>query len=475
MQAKLSRWNALRVAGPLLLTLVNACESAEGPESVSSTSHSVILVVIDTLRADHLSVYGYSKPTSPALEALAQESVLYERCLAASSWTQPSTASLLTGLLPRRHGVHENARLADEVLCFAEVLQEAGYATAGFSGNPNASPIFGFDQGFDHFFFSQNRQAKEYPDIRELLEQAETWLADHSTSPYFLYLHVMNVHGPYRSPAGFADRFREQPSEEFEFQSPLWRKIMREGDLAARDQVKEDHLRDLRARYDASIAYTDQELGAFVERLRDQGSLQNSFVVITSDHGEELFDHGGFGHGWTVYDEVLHVPLLLRPPDQLELKVPQRLNPPVSLVDLPATLLDAVGLLDPSSARVFGDGLSLWQPLQGTAHATPRPRLAEVQRGKQGSSWAYEEWPYRVLSIERDYRGKQSVVELYRLDLDPEEDRDLATTEPDRLLQLRQAAEEWQADLQRRGYDSTPQEIDAALQQMLDALGYAAE
>src|SRR5262249_48160200 len=150
---------------------------------------------------------------SPRLAELAKSSLVFERALAASSWTEPSTASLLTGLYPPRHGAHEYARVPASATLLSEVLKAAGYRTGGVSGNPNASPRFGFDQGFDSFDFSGNEEAREYPDVAELVEKARAFLKKahegDPAAPRFCYLHVMNVHGPYRAPPSYRERFLE--------------------------------------------------------------------------------------------------------------------------------------------------------------------------------------------------------------------------------------------------------------------------
>jgi arylsulfatase A-like enzyme len=431
---------------------------------------SVILVVIDTLRHDHLSCYGYEKDTSPGLDRLAEEALLFERCYATSSYTQPSTVSLMSGLYPARHGAHETVKVSDEVVFLAEVLRDAGYSTAGFSANPNASPIFNMDQGFDHFGFTGNDLPREYPDIEVLLDQAREWLQKKPARPLFLYLQVMNVHGPYRAPSEYRERFLEEPHQTFEFQGPLWTDILRRSKLERRQDVTKEHLRDLRARYDGAIAYTDRSLSQFFAELRKQGVFDNALLVITSDHGEELFDHGGFGHGYTLHEEVLHVPLLIRPP--LGEDGGRRIHDVVGLVDLPATLLDWLGLLPAEAAGRFGDGQSMLPALRGQSRESERLLFAQLKRKREGRSFAVRHWPFLLLDVEYTYDGKKDVLELYNLEEDVREQDDLAGRYAEQARILAELGRRGRQSLEEAAFATVAIDLDEDLLRQLEALGY---
>lgn len=458
-----------------MLTLCGICA---GCGTGSDPPTSVILIVIDTLRSDHLSLYGYAKPTSPGLERLARESVVFERCLAPSPWTQPSTVSLLSGLYPTRHGVQDHEKVSEEIEFIGERLQAAGFSTAGISGNPNASPIFRMDQGFDHFEFSRNRVARNYPDIGKLLEEASTWIDERPRDPFFLYLHVMNVHGPYRAPPEYRQRFLEEPHSAFPFQGEIWNDIVVRHDLGRRAEVTPAHLRDLRARYDGAIAYSDDQLAAFIEALRSRGLLSHSLLIVTSDHGEELFDHGGFGHGLSLHRELLEVPLLIRLPGGVG--GGRRISQPVSLVDLPATILDLLGLLDAESAGRFGDGISLVPALRpglaeagaSPADAESRALLARLEAESWGRASMIQDWPYRMMEIQSDYQGRKNVVSLFNVEIDPGERVDLAAADPDRVKALRSRAKQLRRELLRDSYQNAPAALSEEERRGLEALGY---
>jgi arylsulfatase A-like enzyme len=438
------------------------------------TRPSVVLVVIDALRRDHLSLYSYSKGTSPGLARLAQESAVFERCLATSSWTKPSTLSLFSGLYPPSHGGHRNRKASPRIDFLSEVLQERGYATAAVSGNPHVSPAFGMDQGFDTFEFGGNRRARDYPDVTELLDGARTWLAAHADERFFLYLHLMNVHGPYRAPPEYRLRFLEEPHADFPFQNRLWKEIVRHGRLERRGDVSEAHLRDLTARYDGAVAYTDEVLARFLGELRAKGILDRSLLVITSDHGEELFDHGGFGHKRTLYGEQLEIPLLIREPGGVG--AGRRIAEPVSLVDLPATILDWLGFLPLENGRAFGNGRSLVPLLRGSPEGRSLPTrhlLAQLDEVSAGRAFLVQEWPYRLLQIEKDYRGRGSTVELFDVAEDPEERVDLAPQRRERVAELEALARELRGALEAHPFEGDPAELDEDLARRLEALGYA--
>jgi len=450
-----------RAAGCLLLLpLLAACGGGQ-----ETTPPSVILVVVDTLRRDHLGIYGYPRATSPHLDLLADDAAVFARCLAPSSWTQPSTVSLLTGLYPARHGAHSYQEVDPAIRFLAEELHDRGYATGGFSGNPNASPLFGMDQGFDHYWFPGNDLAREYPDITEILAQARAWLAEPRSGPFFLYLHLMNVHGPYLAPPEYRERFLPEEWSDFPFRNPLWSAIMVDGEVARRAEVTPAQVADLTARYDGAIAYTDEELGLFFDELAADGTLDRSLLVVTADHGEELFDHGGFGHGWTLEPELLDVPLIVRPPGGGR----HQIHDPVSLVDVPATVLDTV-LAGAGGMPAFGDGTSLL-PLLAGGSLPERPLFSQVKR-EQNAAFSLQLWPLRLVQIDFDYASKEPRTELYQLEADPAGRENRAADKPDLVRELAATATALRARMEEDRFAARPVELDDAWRQRLGALGY---
>lgn len=351
------RGAGIRVA----LGCVLAVLGTVGCEPSPSLEPSVVLVVIDTLRADHLGAYGYDKPTSPRLDALAREGARFANARATSSWTLPSVASMLTGLYPAAHGAERNdAALSTAAETLPEAFRDAGYLTAAISANPAfVTPLQGFAQGFDEFTVKRGR-ASEYPrpqlgtatpsDPRlqsmvevatgeEITASALAWVAghDHAPAPYFLYVHYVDPHAGYFPPPEYATRFgvAEDDPIRGDAQWPLLLSFKAPAD--PRDTAKLVQL------YDAEIAYTDAQVGGLIDGIRARTKRPLYFIVL-SDHGEEFDDHGGIQHGRTLYDELLRVPLLVVGPGVAPGTV---VEAPVSLVSLWPTLADLVGLRPP--------------------------------------------------------------------------------------------------------------------------------
>jgi arylsulfatase len=439
--------------------------------AAAAPRRNVLLIVIDTLRRDHLGSHGYGRPTSPFLDAFAAEGAQFDNCLAASSFTEPSTASLLTGLHAARHGAHEYAVLPDALELVSERLAAAGWRTIGVSGNPNASPQFRFDQGFEQFWFDDNDKAREYPDVSELVAHAEALLAPDDGRPTFCWLHVMNVHGPYVAPESFRERFRRSGSRDFPFQNDVWKDVMRKGQVARRADVTPADVQDLEDRYDAAIAWTDDVIGRFLARRRATRAGAEELVVITADHGEELFDHGGFGHGFTLHREVVDVPLLLRGPGI----APSRVAAPVGLVDVAATVLDLVMPPQDGAIGRFGDGLSLRPLLEGREFERDLPLVAQLEREVQGQAFLLQSWPSRLIETRSDYSGRRNVAERFDLASDPAERHDRLATDEEQGARLRTLLAARRAALEAQGMATERADLDPEQKAHMEALGYGGE
>ncbi len=265
---------------------------------------NVLLVVLDTLRADRLGCYGYDRPTSPRLDALAREGVLYERAWSAAPWTLPSHASLFSSLHAVEHGVFDaSVRLPEEAETIAEVLFNAGYDTAAFTEAGYVRPELGLAQGFGRFRCA-------LAEVDETLDGAAAWI-EARERPYFAFVHTYKVHTPY-DPEGAARELLVRP-----YDGPLPVNARVDDVPAAHkahDYPAEDarYLSDL---YDAEIRELDVAFGAFMDRLKAAGALDDTLVIITSDHGEEFAEHGQFNHSNSLYEEQLRVPLILLPPE----------------------------------------------------------------------------------------------------------------------------------------------------------------
>lgn len=312
------------------------------------TRANLIMISIDTLRADHLGCYGYQKPTSPHLDELAEDSVVFEQCMAQSPWTKPSMASLLTSQLPYTHGVLDFADILPEsAVTLADLLNEAGYDTVAVWTNGLLGKEYGIPQGFRKTLLLGNDMTAD-----EVLKRADTQLAGRDPQrPFFLHIHLLDPHMPYDPPPAFRDRMLEAYGLE-KSPWPAGLDSNRHAQLQSRVQSgclkgQGPGLTDLeesalKALYDGEIAFTDQCVGGFLKRLKEQGLYDNSLIVVVSDHGEELLDHGGLGHLQTLHPELIRIPLLIKYPGNEQ--AGRRLARPVQHIDILPTLVDILGL-----------------------------------------------------------------------------------------------------------------------------------
>ena len=447
---------------------------ADGPDAPKATNpKSLVLISVDTLRADHLSAYGYARETSPRVDALAAEGVLFERAFSQSPKTASSHMSLMTGLYPEAHGVENygeggGMRMSAQIPTLATLLQRAGYRTFAFTGGGNVTGRFGFDQGFEIYenALGVERAFRLGTEAVEALSRAGR---GESAAPFFLFLHTYAVHDPYTPPARYAAPFVDPGYDGKIIRSGfLLRLITFSTQWRSRhkafwervDRGNEQDRRHLVDLYDGTIRYTDDQIGKFLSRFEELGLDKEAVVVFLSDHGEEFYEHKGFLHD-CVYQEVLHVPLIIRFPAGEPGKHSGRRSPEVArLVDVMPTILEYVGLPIPEDLQ----GRSLLPLLLGE-ESTPRPVLSQ--------------WRWRKTAVLQDrgwkyIRGRDK-DELYDLAADPGEKRNLASREPDRGRVLREEIEALLAESQSLHDTFHPGgkvEPDARTLRDLKALGY---
>ena len=432
------------------LTLV-ACgstpETAHRGVASSSTRPNVLLVTIDTLRADHVSSYGYYRRTTPFLDELSSQGVRFERAYSTSSWTVPAVASLLTSLPPSSHGllygyittdgnITDQQVLADEHLTLPEVFRDAGYRTYAVTANGHLAARFGFAQGFDRYV---NIGFLNAPDVESSLRPIRQDLVD--SSPWFLWVHYFDPHTPYRAyPLALADFLDGEDPESPEILD-LSRIPNRAGLVGLELQWGDRNHGLITALYDSEIRYVDE----FVRRLvASVGLTDNDVIVVTSDHGEELVDHGDVGHGHSLYEEAIRVPMIIRLPG-LE-HAGRTVTHPVSLVDLYPTLAARLGLENPREAT----GRDLGPLIEGH-EADPVPVRVSVSK--------IENLEALILgSLKIISKRDEDALELYDLSSDPQERRNLARLRPaltasldGRLLSImaREAAGAFEAETAR--------------------------
>lgn len=414
--------------------------AADDTNAAAPAGPNLLLISIDTLRADHLGCYGYDRPTSPTIDRLAAEGLVFADASTTSPWTLPSHASMLTGLYPRRHGLRlpvntfPQARMAAHKsgvetrgykvgqTTLAECLSAAGYATAAFVNFTLVSERYGFDRGFVRFRHIENDPSS--PDPSAVAEKAVAWLKQPPDKPFFLFLHFYDVHSPYRSLPEYEARFFH------EYDGFLYRtgrfhfpKIM-SGEYVPGD-ADVQYLEDL---YDAAIRQLDDGLADIVATLDETGLLDETLIVLTSDHGEQFMDHGSLSHGENHYQEVMRVPWIMRGPG---IAAGRRIESMVSLIDLMPTVLDVLQVPSPPGL----DGLNVaptWQDPPG--ELVPRSIFAEAELS---TDFQFKPGTFDVKKAVRDARFKlhhdasTNQRELYDLLADPGETSNLAETEKD--------------------------------------------
>jgi len=385
----------------LLATLVipaAGCADGAGAPGDPGGARNLIVISIDTLRADRLGCYGAERATSPALDAFAAGAVRFERAYAAAPWTLPSHVTMLSGLLPSVHGVDQpDLRPGRDTRLLAEVLRDAGYYTFAGTDGGWLGADFDLDRGFRAFDDAD-------VDFEARLDRAlERIDAVHGVRPFFAFLHTYDVHCPYTPGAPYDGMFASDGARAIETEGRCGNPDFNLLDLDAAEA------RFLADRYDGGIRRADDALGEFLAELEARGVLDDTVVVVTSDHGEEFLEHGRIGHEGSVYPELLHVPLVVRAPGV----EPGVRAEPVGLVDLVPTVLELLDVAPPDDL----DGASLAGALRGEP-ASARPVHAELAWGRTLAAWIDGETLF-VVSDER--------VERYDLASDPLAARDLST------------------------------------------------
>jgi arylsulfatase A-like enzyme/Flp pilus assembly protein TadD len=415
----------------LAIALSLACNRVTIGPVPAADAPSVLLVTIDTLRWDHVGAYGGDPQATPTLDALAREGARFETAIAAAPLTLPSHASILTGLLPPRHGARHNGvyRVPAAVETLAERFARAGYATGAVVGAAVLERRYGLAQGFasyDDVFATAGRAGEAERPAAEVTARARAWLAQHE-GPFFLWLHYFDPHADYQPPPPFAERFAGRP-------------------------------------YDGEIAAVDAALSEVLGDLERSGRLARTCVAVTADHGESLGEHGEATHAYTLYDSTLRVPLILR-----GARVPAgRVVPGViRTVDIAPTLLALSGLAPFEDV----DGQDLGPLLDGTAGAAVAPRIAYAEtlapRLDHGMA------PLHALRSASLHYVRAPRPELYALASDPRQLENLAETQPERAAaELAALAGQLDGVLAAAGPEESI-EVDAASRSRLESLGYA--
>ncbi len=394
----------------LALDGAEATVSFANPEIVGVVEESrpnVILYVVDCLRPDHVGAYGYPRPTTPEIDKLAEDSVIFETAYSCASWTKASTGCLFTSLHPPYHGAQTVDDVLDsQVVTIADLFRERGYATSAWSANPLVhARSFGLTRGFDRVIGLVKQSPGENlieiePDAADITRSVVPWLEQNRDRRFFLYLHSLDLHYAYRPRPPFDDLFVSSDRQGLE----------REMDL-----------------YDNEIAYNDHEIGKLLSALRRLGLYDDALIVVTADHGEEFNEHGYLRHGHTLYEAAIRIPLILKLPGSRHQGL--RVGEPVGNIDIAPTLLSYAGIPSPESFQ----GLS-WQPFIEEGLLPERQRLYAEQLSSRDVLYAARgkrfKYIYRLLPEPEEL--------LFDLEQDPGEQKNLLPSESMVTRELKQ-------------------------------------
>jgi arylsulfatase A-like enzyme len=468
------RWTATIFVTALVVAVgLNAVAGRVKPSALrapTAKGPDVMLIIVDTLRADHIGAYGATDVKTPAIDSLARDGVVFEHAFADSSWTRPSIATILTSLYPSSHQVmHKTDLLPDAVTTLAEAMSKGGYRTAGIVTNINIAPSFNFQQGFDSyrylapdFFFgatdsgsklslySGMRLIRErflakkkyvnnyYQDAKTVGETALPWLEHDPAQPFFSLIHYMDPHDPY-------------------FEIPY------DGRAVARVETPHpspDRAPELRRLYVSDIEYFDGFLGRLLADLHRLGLYDDMVIALVADHGEEFYEHGGWWHGTTLYDEAVHVPLIVKLPGNVN--AGSRHQELARLLDVMPTLLARAGVAVPPAAQgrdLFGGG--------------PAPQAVYAEEDHEGNelhSVRTRDWKL-IVANPGNPRGL-APEELYDLRSDPKEKHNVAGSNADELGALKADLASLRKAAASSAVAGESGELDDASKARLKALGY---
>lgn len=385
---------------------------------------NLLLITLDTMRADRLPAYGFRGVETPALDRIAAEGTVFEETFAAVPLTLPSHASMFTGIYPPRLGVRDNAGapLSDEFTTLAEMLRARGLKTAAFVASAVVAPRRGLEQGFDLYSGGKPARCSGAPPARrragEVVDQAVSWLERHDSEPFFAWIHLFDTHRPYDLPAEYKDRHFDP--------------------------------------YLAAVAYEDSQIARVVSYLETRGLLESTLIVVAGDHGESLGDHGEESHGIFLYQEALRVPFIVRGPGVS----PRRVTAIARLIDVMPTILDLFGV--PTSGL---DGVSLAQA-ESRVGSDPGLEVYSESMYPRRFGWA----PLRSLRADRYKVIDAPRAELYDLASDPGEERNVLAERPAVAAAMRRRL---------RAFDSVQEPaaaagaaLDSAVLERIESLGY---
>jgi arylsulfatase A-like enzyme len=459
------------IAGALTVGVVfgaYGCSAKEAPPATVAKPN-VLLIAVDTLRADRLDCYGNTRELTPSIDRLAAEGVRFDQCFAHAPWTLPSFASLFSSLDPEQHGAGGSAPaflgLRETIPTLPKSFRQAGYRTMAVVNVDFLSQPFGLMRGFEESSSVAYENNAEMRDARRTTDAALHWLEGHRSESFFLFVHYFDPHAEYRPPPEFRAKFAaevDRHNDAFVFGTREQVGAVRAGliHLKSEDVARAEKL------YDGEVAFTDREIGRLLDAVSHWGLDETTLVVFTADHGEEFLDHGGWEHGHTLYDELLHVPLVVRQKGRI---VPRVVKEPVGLVDVAPTLCAHCAI--PRPASFIGRDLA---PLSRGETIEPAVELA------YGNFWGPAlislRDPEFKLILTPATKGAPAKRELYRWREDPHELSDVHESAPEVVERLTAELARLDAERVRTGYGPGPRvSLSESEKKRLNQLGYTGE
>lgn len=431
-----------------LSILLNGCSDNE----LSCSDCNIVFVSFDALQAAHTHSFGYPKDITPTIDSMADSGYKFTNAISTASWTVPASMTWFTGMYPSQHKVTNKfskytkdekilsnlKKLSPNVVTLAEVLKQNGYTTAGFTGDAGVNGIFGFNQGFDTYFDNTT----PFSGMEVSSPKALEWLKQNKDKKFFLFLHGYDFHGQYEPAEGFDYRYVDFDYKGFYNGSRMQQGALREEGLEkGAISLTDEDVRFWRAIYDEKINRADTKFAQFLTEYEKLGLMDKTIFILTSDHGTEFYEHKKFDHGATLYDELIHIPLIIKLPNQYEGKV---ISNQVSSIDIMPTILGLAGIRldDKIKSQMMGANLTM------------------LMEGKGVKKDVYFETDYRHYTYKRGirttdgwkyiYTMEDGKEELYNLNTDPTELENLATKEPRVVYELKQKLFKW---MQETGQD----------------------
>lgn len=411
-------------------------------KSKDKKTTNVILISIDTLRQDHLGCYGYFRNTSPNIDQFAKDkqSVIFENVISQSNWTLPAHMSMFTSQYASTHQIYRNILLKKEIETLPRILKKHGFMTCAFTTHMRVSHIYGFERGFDFFWFEEHDYANQKARVNDVLPAAANFLEKHQNYPFFLFIHLFDTHYPYDPPVPFDTTFEEKYEGNFSgYDTHLFAKAADNIFGEAKNEISEKDLHHIISLYDGEIRNVDFHLAIFFNRLKKLGLFDNTLIIITSDHGEEFREHGGMHHN-TLYNEVIKIPLIIKMPKQIRISN-NRINEELiqGNVDTAPTILEILDIETPEEFQ----GNSLLPLITGIKTKGTQP----IQISERLSDWDLR--TYQIAVLDRKYKyiyttffnirnlenfkKNNEIFELYDLITDRKETNNLSKTMQEKI------------------------------------------